>query len=190
MVITRDFNFAFMEWKRIKLGGCEWKRKKDIGATRAEQRQFERLNEQMDEFGLIQIIEEPKREGNTLDLIYTNETSMIIQVENIKSNLSDKERIEISTNIKTRNEKEPKDNKNEKERGMKKLNYNSDSVEWDKIRKELEEIQWKEIFKDKNTETCLNILLEIIMKLCENYIPEKKTRSKSTIPKRRKQLFQ
>ena len=73
---------------------------------------------------------------------------------------------------------------------MKKLNYNSDSVEWDKIRKELEEIQWKEIFKDKNTETCLNILLEIIMKLCENYIPEKKSRNKSTIPKRRKQLFQ
>ena len=28
------------------------------------------------------------------------------------------------------------------------------------------------------------------MKLCENYIPEKKSRNKSTIPKRRKQLFQ
>ena len=77
-----------------------------------------------------------------------------------------------------------------KMRGMKKLNYDSDSAEWDKIRKELEEIQWNEIFKDKNTETCLNILLEIIVKLCENYIPEKKNRNKSTIPKRRKQLFQ
>ena len=28
------------------------------------------------------------------------------------------------------------------------------------------------------------------MKLCENYIPEKKNRNKSKIPKRRKQLFQ
>merc|ERR1712002_194095 len=82
------------------------------------------------------------------------------------------------------------ENKNENDKGIKKLNYNSDNVEWDKIRKQLEEIQWNEIFKDKNTETYLNILLEIIIKLCEKYIPEKKSRNKSTIPKRRKQLFQ
>ena len=43
---------------------------------------------------------------------------------------------------------------------MKKLNYNSDSVEWNKIRKKLEEIQWKEIFKDENM--YLNILVEIM----------------------------
>merc|ERR1712236_85382 len=64
------------------------------------------------------------------------------------------------------------------------------NVEWDKIRKELKEIQWNEIFKDKDTETCLNILLEIIIKLCKKYIPEKKSRNKSTIPKKRRQLFQ
>merc|ERR1712215_533714 len=63
------------------------------------------------------------------------------------------------------------------------------NVEWDKIRNELKEIQWNEIFKDKDTETCLNILLEIIIKLCKKYIPEKKSRNKNTIPKRR-QLFQ
>merc|ERR1712236_56019 len=143
-----------------------------------------------DEFGLVQIIEEPTRGENTLDLIYTNEASMIIQVENIKSTLSDHDRIEVTTNIKTENEEEIIENKNENEKGMKNLNYNSDSAEWDKIRKELEKIQWNEIFKDKNTETCLNILLEIIIKLCEKYIPEKKSRNKSTIPKSRKQLFQ
>merc|ERR1712168_563266 len=82
------------------------------------------------------------------------------------------------------------ENKNENDKGMKKLNYNSDNVEWDKIRKELKEIQWNEIFKDKDTETCLIILLEIIIKLCKKYIPEKKSRNKSTIPKRRGQLFQ
>ena len=48
----------------------------------------------MDEFGLIQIIEEPTREENTLDLIYTNKTSMIMSVESTKSSLSDHNRIE------------------------------------------------------------------------------------------------
>merc|ERR1712236_57456 len=92
-----------------------------------------------DEFGLVQIIEEPTRGENTLDLIYTNETSMIIQVENIKSTLSDHDRIEVTTNIKTKNEEE---------------------------------------------------IIEIIIKLCKKYIPEKKSRNKNTIPKRRRQLFQ
>merc|ERR1711895_337870 len=99
-------------------------------------------------------------------------------------------RIEVTTNIKTKNEEEIMKNKNENDKGMKKLNYNSDDVEWDKIRNELKEIQWNEIFKDKDTETCLNILLEIIIKLCKKYIPEKKSRNKNTIPKRRRQLFQ
>merc|ERR1712236_177240 len=36
---------------------------------------------------------------------------------------------------------------------------------------------------------CLNIFLKIIVELCSKYIPEKKTKSKNIIPKR-KQLFQ
>merc|ERR1711891_66832 len=40
------------------------------------------------------------------------------------------------------------------------------------------------------TKTCLNIFLKIIVELCRKYIPEKKTKSKNIIPKKRKQLFQ
>ena len=115
---------------------------------------------------------------------------MIIQVEVLKSNLSDHDRVEITTNIKYRKNEESNGNKNKKEMGMKKLNYISESIEWKVIRKELEEIQWNELFRDKDTETCLNILLKIVMELCESYVPEKKAKSGSIIPKRRKQLFQ
>merc|ERR1712215_500929 len=130
-----------VEWSRGKLGGCEWKRKmNNTGATRDEQRQFERLNEQMDEFGLIQIIDEPTRE-NTLDLIYTNESSMIMNVECTKSSLSDHDRIEITTNIKARKDDESeKKKKRENEMGMRGLNYTDENIEWDKIGTELEEI--------------------------------------------------
>ena len=74
--------------------------------------------------------------------------------------------------------------------GMRRLNYTDENIEWDKIRKELEEIQWKEIFNGKDTNTCLNIFLKILMELCSIYIPEKKIRNKDIIPKRRIQLFQ
>ena len=166
------------------------KKKTETGATREEKLQFERLNEEMDNFGLVQAIEEPTRGKNTLDLIYTNEISMIIQVEVMKSNLSDHDRVELTTNIKYRKNEESNGSKNKKEMGMKKLNYISESIEWKVIRKELEEIQWNELFRDKDTETCLNILLKIVMELCERYVPEKKAKSGSIIPKRRKQLFQ
>merc|ERR1711913_179999 len=134
--------------------------------------------------------EEPTRGKDTLDLIYTYEISRIIQVEVVKSNLSDHDRVELTTNIKYRTEEEPNRDRNKKEMGMKKLNYISESIEWKIIRKEMEGIQWKELFRDKNTETCLIILLKIVMELCERYVPEKKAKSGSIIPRRRKQLFQ
>ena len=112
-----------------------------------------------------------------------------MQVETIKSNFSDQNRIEISTNMKTRKDGETKDKKKENETGMRKLNYTDENIEWDEIRKELEEIQWKEIFNGKDTKTCLDIFLKIIMDMCRKYIPEKKIRNKNIIPKRRKQLF-
>merc|ERR1712034_127190 len=123
------------------------------------------------------------------DLIYTNETSMIMNVESIKSSLSDDDRIEITANIKTRKDNESENGKKDNDMGMRKLNY-TDEIEWDKIRKELEEVQWKEIFNGKDVKTCLNIFLKIIMELCNKYIPMKKTRNKNIIPKKRKQLFQ
>merc|ERR1711874_364911 len=102
IIITGDFNFPFIEWKRGKHGGCEWKKKTETGATREEKLQFERLIEEMDNFGLVQAIEEPTRGKNTLDLVYTNEISMIRQIEVVKSNLSDHDRVELTTNIKYR----------------------------------------------------------------------------------------
>merc|ERR1712121_494802 len=136
------------------------------------------------------VVDEPTRGENTLDLIYTNETSMVMNVESIKSSLSDHDRIEITTNIKTIKDDESENGKKENDRGMRKLNYTDENVEWVKIRKELEEVQWEEIFNGKDVKTCLNIFLEIIMELCNKYIPMKKTRNKNIIPKRRKQLFQ
>ena len=76
--------------------------------------------------------------------------------------------------------------KKENDMGMRRLNYTDENIEWDKIRKELEEIQWKEIFNGKDTKTCLNIFLKIIMELCSNYIPEKKIRNKNIMPRGRK----
>merc|ERR1712074_72790 len=65
--------------------------------------QFVKLMKICDEQCMLQIIEET-RGKNTLDLIYTNETSLISDIDVNKSATSDHHRIEISTNYKIKEE--------------------------------------------------------------------------------------
>ena len=187
VIITGDFNFPFLKWKRCLNGGCIWEEKKEVGATKEAKLQFEFLDKEMDNFGLVQIIEEPTRNKNTLDLVYTNEVSLFTEVEVMKSNLSDHDRIELNTNIMihknlmNKNENLAKETEN----CIHNLNFNEKSIEWEKIKKELEVINWLEIFNDKDTESCL----ERITYMCKKYIPIKKCNNRCKIPKKRKRLF-
>ena len=73
VLISGDFNFPFVIWKRMSSGGCAWNIKPKSNATQDEKMQFERLNNICEEQNMVQIIEEPTMERNTLVLIYTNE---------------------------------------------------------------------------------------------------------------------
>ena len=103
VLLSGDFNFSFIKWIREEHGGCRWEEKVRSGATRDGKKQLEKLNEEVDRFNLVQIIEEPTREENTLDLVFTNEVSLITQVEISKTDMSDHNRIKLSTNIKSEN---------------------------------------------------------------------------------------
>ena len=156
VIITGDFNFPFIKWNRMENGGCVWKEKEEVGAIKEAKTQFEILNNAFDEFGLIQIVEEATRDKNTLDLIYTNELTMITHIDVMKTNMSDHNRIELTTNIKSgnnlakSNEDEIKYNKS----CLCKLDFNIENIEWEEIKKELGAIPWLEIFEDKDTESC------------------------------------
>jgi len=53
----------------------------------------------------------------------------------------------------------------------------------------LRRIPWEIIFTDKNTEECTKKLLRILEIICMKYIPKRKTKDKSDIPRERKKLF-
>ena len=67
--------------------------------------QFIKLMKICDEQCMLQIIEEETWGKNTLDLIYTNEISLVSDIDVNKSAISDHHRIEISTNYKIKEEK-------------------------------------------------------------------------------------
>jgi len=95
VIITGDFNFRFVKWKRGIHGGCRWE-KTGATMTRDERDQFTKLIELTDKYNLVQAIEEPTRERNTLDLVFTNDISMFTHIEVTKSNLSDHNQIKIT----------------------------------------------------------------------------------------------
>ncbi|CAL4086617.1 unnamed protein product [Meganyctiphanes norvegica] len=176
VIMTGDFNFSFIEWIREENGGCRWEEKLRSGATSEGRKQFDKLNEEMDRFSLVQIIEEPTRKKNTLDLIFTNEVSMFTEIEISKSNLSDHDLIELSTNIKTdrHQTKENVKKEAEKEPIFWQLNFHNEDVNWKLINEVLKRIQWEMLFDNKDTESCTITLLEILLKLCLKFFPMRK----------------
>ena len=68
VIISGDFNFPFVTWKRSIGGACNWKMKKDTNRKKDDKKQFNTLMEIIDNYNLMQIIEEPTREKNSLDL--------------------------------------------------------------------------------------------------------------------------
>ena len=189
VIITGDFNFRSVKWNRGTHGGCRWER---TGAqmTRDERDQFSKLMELTDKYNLVQAIEEPTRERNTLDLVFTNDISIFTHIEVTKSNLSDHNQIELSTNFKTNKRKiSSEDPKYSGETEFWQLNFYNENVSWKTINQEITEIPWQTLFNNKSTEACTNILLKFLLMICIRLIPKKSKRSKNKIPRERKKLL-
>ena len=73
--------------------------------------QFMQLNYIANRYSLVQVIEEHTHKHNTLDLVFTNEVEIILQVDvNHDPNFSDHSRIELTTNIKNNDNRKAKSN--------------------------------------------------------------------------------
>ncbi|CAL4121129.1 unnamed protein product, partial [Meganyctiphanes norvegica] len=102
VILTGDFNFPFVKWTKGTHNGCRWEINSS-STTLDEKAQFLKLTEVVDKYNLVQAIEEPTRERNTLDLVFTNDISIFTHIEVLKSSLSDHNQIEVTTNFKTNN---------------------------------------------------------------------------------------
>ena len=93
--MTGDFNFGFIEWTNNSTGACSYKFKE--GTSKDEKEQFLDLMLLCNDYCLLQIIEDPTRGENTLEIFFTNEVSLINNIEINASSKFDRIKIEIST---------------------------------------------------------------------------------------------
>merc|ERR1712002_1412241 len=108
IIISGDFNFPFVIWKRMESGGCMWDIKSISNATTKEKLQFKRFNDICEEHCLIQIIDETTRKENTLDLVYTNDIGIVANIDVNTSAISDHNEIEITATYRIKEEKKIK----------------------------------------------------------------------------------
>ena len=185
VIISGDFNFPFVKWIKGAQYGCRCE-VNNSGSTIDERYQFYKLLEVFDNYNLVQTIDEPTRNENTLDLIFTNDINTFTNIDIHKSCLSDHHQIEVTTNYKINNRhinSEPPKYSGETEFWQ--LNFHSDNISWDTINKEIGKIPWKTLFSEKDTETCTYIFLRCLLNICMEIIPRKTTNGKSKIPRER-----
>ena len=188
IILSGDFNFPFVKWKRMTNNSCSWEYISNTNATIDEKQQFEKLMEICNNQCMLQTIEEPTREENTLDLIFTNEVSLITMFEINKTKLSDHNMIEITTNyiIDEQPQIEEIENLNSI---LRSINFQTKTIKWKGINDCIEITEWEQIFENKDTIEGGRDFEEIITKMCIENMPKKMKERKNKIPKERKKML-
>ena len=189
IIISGDFNFPFVNWKRMQNNSCIWEYKAYGNATTDEKQQFEKFIDICDRSCILQIIEEPTREENTLDLLFTNEIRLITALDVNKSNLSDHNTIEIHTNYTTMKKPETMSKMDDPKEMIKSLNFQSKTINWKNINRIIKETNWEQKIKDKDMVQSTQQFEDFITEVVIENIPKKSVRTKRKIPKERKILL-
>ena len=143
----------------------------------------------LNKYNIIQAIEEPTRGNNTLDLVFTNNIDMFIDIGVTDSLLSDHSIIEISTSYKVNQKVEYEITKPNDETDLQHLNYRNENISWSNINDKIKETPWKKLFEGKDVKICTEIFISQIRHICYKYIPPKKPPTGSKIPRERKKLL-
>ena len=188
IILSGDLNFPFVKWKRLPDNSCSWEYKSHTNATTDEKQQFEKLLEICNNQFMLQMIEEPTREENTLDLMFTNEINLVTQIEVTKSSYSDHNMIEMSTNY-SLTEKENHNTEQSEDTEFRSLNFHSKTVKWKRITEMIEDIDWDQDFESRDAIAGgKNVLEKLTICARENAPKRNNQNNGSKIPRERKKL--
>ena len=144
IILSGDFNFPFVKWKRLQNGGCTWEYKTKSNATKDQKQQFKDLMSICNEQCMLQVIEEPTRKENTLDLMFTNEPNVVTEVEVNKKWISDHSRVEVSTNYIINDQLNSNKEIDDPNSKLRNLNFRAEEkIDWESIKESIRKNQWK-----------------------------------------------
>ena len=189
LIMCGDFNLPHALWSSRAISP---------GATSDEKTMIELTQNFADDHFMSQLISGPtQRSGNTLDLCFSNNPSLLYNYDTITTIYSDHRILQCNTKFCINNKNpEPEtfrvphpDDGPQAE--FDSLNFNSEDVNWDDIIEELSQVSWIEEFKELEPYRMVERIGEICLNVCRGRVPERTNvnRKISKIPRTRRILM-
>ena len=176
VIVLGDFNFPGMDW--IKMDLARTPRAAD------ETLQVTRFVTFMEEHCLVQLVRDPTRAANILDLVLTNNEDLIHDCRVEDSSLTDHRLVFVETTFQFRDQQSHFNRK-----GLNGLNFMDSRIEWSSLCSELERVTWSEILCGRTPEDMFQIIVDTLEYICKRFVPRRKVSHKYKIPRDRKILM-
>ena len=190
LIICGDLILPHADWEN---GKCQ------PGATKDEQQMVQELHTLTTENFMVQYVDEPThRDGNTLDLLFSNNSDLVHSFTSSHSLLSDHLMIEFKAVYKPNtSHQEEKEAKNENEApkpsqpSFRNFNFFSDKINWESINHAFSNYNWWRDFKGCTPDAMMKKFCAICLATVPDYVPprSKAQSSSNKIPRHRRILM-
>ena len=165
IIMGGDFNLPHVKWPEGS---------PNQGATHYEKRMINTLNEFSNDLCLTQMISSPThKDGNILDLVLVNNTSLVhhCSIIPVLRSTSHHNLIQVSTVYKS--SYDPESLERPKLCSFNALNFFNQDIDWSAINKKLNNIDWKRELTNKSENDSLQFFYTTCLKICEEHVPAK-----------------
>ena len=188
IILCGDFNLPNADWNS---GEC----RSGASRVREEQKMVSALYSFAVDNFLVQQIEQPThRDGNILDLLFTNNSDLVHSYTSTYSGQSDHKVVEVRSHYKTEAPLEETSVKREPtgdNASFFDLNFFSDDIDWTGLNATLEDYDWSLDFKGLNPNDMFNKFFSVCLSVATDYVPQRRRPRKSgcRIPRHRRVLM-
>ena len=191
VLVCGDFNLPHADWNS---GKCT------SGATTEEKCMVEDLQFLANEHLLNQVIDKSThKDGNILDLIFTNNLNYIHSFSSIATVLSDHCIVECKVNYTDKKSlsdayEAPSSHTADEDISFYDLNFFSENINWDSIRTSLSKIDWRFHFRRCTPDQMMESFLSLCLEVSKKHTPLKRqsprnSRKAHDIPRHRRKLM-
>ena len=176
VILGGDFNLPNTSWPGTN---------PTSGASKDDKEMLITLQKFQEDYFLKQHITAPTHIlGNTLDLVFTNNSSFLHSYECLKplQSISDHYLVECYTQFNSSFNHQSEE-KPDLHSPFDKLNFFSEDVKWNDLIEELNAINWLHTFNDLHPDVMLSELMQQLLDVCNKHVPVKKAVRKTSLTK-------
>ena len=190
IILNGDFNFPFIKWLKSECTDEIGSYRINAGSTVDEKTQAKRLLELTNEHFLTQIINNPTRKENILDLIFINSYEYVKNVQITDSGISDHKLVELTLDGKIVDHKLTENLQNGKPGSFRELNFFNQKINWEKIDDNLSRENWQhQIGNASCVQEAMELFRQILLRHCQKNIPKRRKQCKRSYYHSRRKLL-